>query len=188
LERPEAKAAAFGPRAEFPESSGWKGATRKEEFSAGRFLASGPRDEQPEVTAAGEISHSRGESMKDEKNEGSPRSGVVHRDQRKAPRVSINLPIGLFRTNAAGDSIGRTADASEGGLMLCLSEPIGIGEQLSLKIYSASSFDVGAIESLVEVVWRVDQAESDGDYRTGVKFVEISRMDRERLRELLEKS
>ena len=126
--------------------------------------------------------------MKNEENGGRPHSGAVHLDQRKTPRICINLPIGLCRTNAAGDSIGRAADASEGGLMLFLPEPIGIGEQLSLKIYSASSFDVGAIEALVAVVWRVDQAESDGGYRTGVRFVEISRMDRERLRDLLGKS
>jgi c-di-GMP-binding flagellar brake protein YcgR len=113
------------------------------------------------------------------------RYGTVNFEKRKHPRFSVDLPVEYSRADLYADQ-GRAMNASEGGLLLYLSELIGIGNRLRLKLFFTMGSELNAIETLVEVVWvDVHLGEDWGDYRTGVRFVEISTEDMGKLKSFL---
>jgi len=53
-----------------------------------------------------------------------------------------------------------------------------VGQHLRMKIFFSSDFGLNTIEIVTEVVWLDIHLEKDwGDYRTGVRFVDISLED-----------
>jgi c-di-GMP-binding flagellar brake protein YcgR len=114
-----------------------------------------------------------------------PRYGTVNFEKRKHPRFSVNLPVEYSRTDLFVEQ-GRAINASEGGLLLHLPEQVGMGNHLRLKLFFTMGSDLNAIETVVEVVWVDMHLEKDrGDYRTGVRFVEISTEDVGKLKNFL---
>jgi c-di-GMP-binding flagellar brake protein YcgR len=102
------------------------------------------------------------------------RYGTVNFEKRKHPRFSVDLPVEYSRADLSADH-GRAMNASEGGLLLYLPEHMEIGSHLRLKLFFAMGSDLNAVETLVEVVWVDVHLEKDwGDYRTGVRFADIS--------------
>jgi len=120
--------------------------------------------------------------MKKEENAPKPRYGIVNFEKRKHPRFNVDLPIEYARSDL-GINRGEALNASQGGLLIYLPEKMEVGQHLSLKLFFSSGFEFNTIETLAEVIW-VDVHLSDdwGDYRAGVKFVEISPGDMEKLR------
>jgi len=113
------------------------------------------------------------------------RYGTVNFEKRKHPRFSVDLPVEYSRADLSADH-GRAMNASEGGLLLYLPERIGIGNHLRLKLFFTMGSQLNAIETLVEVAWMDIHLGKDwGDYRTGVKFVEISTEDVGKLKSFL---
>ena len=123
--------------------------------------------------------------MRTEEKETKTRYGTVNFEKRKHPRFSVDLPVEYSRANLSADR-GRAMNASEGGLLLYLPEQIGIGNHLRLKLFFTVGSELDAVETLVEVVW-VDIHLEKGweDYRTGVRFVEISPEEMGKLRSFL---
>ena len=81
---------------------------------------------------------------------------------------------------------GRAENASEGGLEIYFPEEMQIGERLKLKLFfSSSETELNTIEALAEVVW-IDILSGDGEFRSGVKFVDISPEDLVRLKDFLD--
>ena len=119
--------------------------------------------------------------MKKEEKETKPRYGIVNFEKRKYPRYSVDLPMEYARS----DSVvihGQALNASEGGLLVYFPERVEIGQHLSLKLFFSSVSEFNTIETLVEVVWvDVHMIEEREDYRAGVKFVDISPGDLEKL-------
>ncbi len=112
--------------------------------------------------------------MRTEEKGTKSRYGTVNFEKRKHPRFSVDLPVEYSRTDLLADH-GRAMNASEGGLLLYLPEQMEIGNHLKLKLFFTIGSDLNAVETLVEVVWVDVHLEKDwGDYRTGVRFVEIS--------------
>ncbi len=107
--------------------------------------------------------------------------GTVNFENRKYPRVNVDLPFEYDR----GDSVinqGEAINASEGGLLVYFPEKVEIGKVLSLKLFFSPGFEFNAIEATVKVVWVDVHLEEDwGEYRAGVVFVNISLEDLERL-------
>jgi hypothetical protein len=102
------------------------------------------------------------------------RYGTVNFEKRKHPRFSVDLPVEYSRTDLSADH-GRAMNASEGGLLLYLPEQMVIGSYLKLKLFFTMGSELNAVETLVEVVWvDVHLGKDWGDYRTGVRFAEIS--------------
>jgi hypothetical protein len=61
-----------------------------------------------------------------------------------------------------------------------------VGQHLSLKLFFSSRSELNTVETLVEVVWMDLHLEEDRhDYRAGVRFVDISPEDLEKLRGFL---
>jgi c-di-GMP-binding flagellar brake protein YcgR len=124
--------------------------------------------------------------MKKEEEKAKSRYGTVNFEKRKHPRFDVNLPIEYVRSDLVANR-GEAINASEGGLLLYLPEKMEIGQHLSLKLFFSSGSELKNIETLVKVVW-IDfhLGENRGDYRAGVKFIDISPGDMEKLRNLLQ--
>jgi hypothetical protein len=123
--------------------------------------------------------------VREEARNPNARYGTVNFEKRKHPRFSVDLPVEYGRVDLFVDN-GRATNASEGGLLLCLPEQIDIGKHLRLKLFFTMGSELHAVETLVEVVWTDIHLGKDwGDYRTGVRFVEISTEDMSKLKEFL---
>lgn len=126
--------------------------------------------------------------MKKEEEKAKPRYGTVNFEKRKHPRFDVNLPIEYIRSNLVANR-GEAINASEGGLLLYLPEKMEIGQHLSLKLFFSSGSELKTIETLVKVVWMdmyLYLEENRRDYRAGVKFIDISPGDLEKLRNFLQ--
>ena len=123
--------------------------------------------------------------MSTEDRSAKPRYGIVNFEKRQHPRFSVDLPVEYSRMDLSIGQ-GRAVNASEGGLLLYLPEKIDIGNHLRLRLFFPTGSGLNTIETLVAVVWLDLHLGKDwGDYRTGVKFVEISAGDMDRLKDFL---
>jgi c-di-GMP-binding flagellar brake protein YcgR len=114
------------------------------------------------------------------------RYGIANIERRKYPRFSIDLPIEYYQMNSTVPHPGRAINSSEGGLLVYLPEPIEIGQHLRLKLFYSSDSRLNAIETLVEVVWKDIHLDKEwGDYRSGVRFIDISSEDLSKLKRFL---
>jgi len=107
-------------------------------------------------------------------------------EKREFPRSDIDLPVKYSRTNLFFKH-GRTANASEGGLLICLPEKMDIGHHLVLKLFFPLHSGLNIIETVVRVVWMDVHLRKDWtwDYRIGVRFEDISETDRVVLKNFL---
>jgi c-di-GMP-binding flagellar brake protein YcgR len=109
--------------------------------------------------------------------------GVANLERRRHPRFSIDLPIEYHLIPPSLSHTGRALNASEGGLLVYLSQQIEIGQHLKIKLFFASGSHLNSIEVLTEVLWvDIHLGKDWGDYRCGVKFMEISPEDLDRLK------
>jgi len=116
-----------------------------------------------------------------EEKETKPRYGIVNFEKRKYPRYSVDLPMEYARSDSVANH-GQALNAGEGGLLVYFPERVEVGQHLSLKLFFSSMSEFNTIETLVEVVWvDVQMVEKREDYRAGVKFVDISPGDLEKL-------
>jgi c-di-GMP-binding flagellar brake protein YcgR len=114
-------------------------------------------------------------------------SSFVNFELRRYPRHTVDLPVQCYRINSPISHTGRAVNASEGGLMVYLPEKVEIGQHLKLMLSVGSKSALDAIDMITQVVW-VDIGSSmpAEDYRVGVMIVDISSVDRLRLKDLLE--
>lgn len=126
--------------------------------------------------------------MKTEEKAAKLRYGIVNFERRKYPRFSIDLPIEYSQTDSSLGHPGRTANISEGGLLIYLPERVELGQRLRLKLFFASiSESLYTMEVLVEVVWRSSASGEFGkNYPCGVKFIDVRLMDMNKLERFLE--
>jgi c-di-GMP-binding flagellar brake protein YcgR len=112
--------------------------------------------------------------------------GMANLERRKYPRFSIDLPIEYHLLPTSYSRTGRALNASEGGLLVFLSQAIEIGQCLKIKLFFTSGSDLCSIEVVAEVVWMdIHLGEDWGDYRCGVKFLDISLEDINKLKKFL---
>lgn len=107
-------------------------------------------------------------------------------EKRKYPRINVDLPIKYSRAKLFF-RYGLAANASEGGLLVYLPEEMRIGQRLVLKLFFPSHSEFNTFETFVQVVWKDIHLRKDWtwDYRTGVKFVDISPEDMTQLKNYL---
>ncbi len=127
--------------------------------------------------------------MGKEERKTKPQLGIVNFERRKHPRFSLDWPIEYWQINKCKRRSGRTVDISEGGLLLHLSDPLEVGQNLSLNFFIDSAPELHSIEAFgplqVEVVWKDIQLWKNGGYRIGVKFVDISPKDMDKLKNFI---
>src|SRR4030042_1567852 len=115
-----------------------------------------------------------------------PRVGILNLERRKHPRFGVDLPIEYYQTDSSIIHTGRLMNASEGGLLVYLPEQIKIGQHLKMKLFFSFGSDLNIIEILTEVAWEDIHLENGwGDYRFGVRFIDISPDDVKKLKNFL---
>jgi c-di-GMP-binding flagellar brake protein YcgR len=132
------------------------------------------------------LSNIREGLRKIEREESKPRIGIINFERRKHPRFNVDLPVEYTRMESTLRQTGRALNASEGGLLIYFPERMEIGQQLRVKLYFSTGSDLESVECLVEVVWvDIHLGESWGDHRSGVKFVDVSSEDLNKVRKFL---
>jgi len=115
-----------------------------------------------------------------------PRVGIANFERRKHPRFNVDLPIEYYQTDTSAHHSGRMMNASEGGLLVHLPEEMKIGQYLKIKLFFSLGSDLNTIEMLTEVVWEdVHLNKNWGDYRFGVKFIDLPPEDLNKLKNFL---
>ena len=124
--------------------------------------------------------------MKNGEKETKPCYGTVNLEKRRHPRFNVDLPIEYYQNDSSINHTGNAFDASDGGCLLYLTEQVEIGQHLKVKLFFTSGSDLNTIETLAEVAWiDIYLGEVWGDYRCGVKFVDISSENLDRLKDFL---
>jgi c-di-GMP-binding flagellar brake protein YcgR len=124
--------------------------------------------------------------VKNGEKETKPRTGVVNFERRKYPRFSVDLPIEYSRIDSPIRHAGRGLNISEGGLLIYFPEKMDLSQYLRLKLFLPLGSELNAIEVLGEVAWMdIHLGEGWGDYRCGVRFIDISPEDVTNLKNFL---
>ena len=107
-------------------------------------------------------------------------------EKRRFRRSDVDIPVRYSRTNQFFKQ-GRAANASEGGLLICLPEKMDIGHHLVLKLFFPLHSGLDIIEAVVRVVWMDIHLRKDWtwDYRVGVRFEDISQTNMTVLKDFL---
>jgi len=117
----------------------------------------------------------------------SVRAVRAHFERRRHPRFSVHLPIEYWQIGKSRSRPGKAINISEGGLLLQLPERLEIGQVVGLTLFITSGPDLDAIEAVVQVgvLWHGTHVGEDAAYPVGVKFVDISPEDMDKVRTLL---
>jgi len=122
--------------------------------------------------------------IKMEQKEVKPRYGIANFERRTYRRFPMRLPIEYYRANSPVNRTGHALDASEGGLQILFPEQVEVGQNLKVKLFFSSETALNTIEMIVEVVWINTQlAEGEKNYRSGVRFTNISTDNMTKLKE-----
>lgn len=110
----------------------------------------------------------------------------IANEKRKYPRYRVDLPIKYSKTNFIF-KYGRATNASEGGIMAYLPEEIETGQDIALKLFFPSFYELNPLEIVGQVVWTDIHLRRDWgwDYQTGVKFINISPEDKSKFKKFL---
>jgi c-di-GMP-binding flagellar brake protein YcgR len=121
-----------------------------------------------------------------EEKETKPRFGIVNFERRRHPRFNIDLPVEYYLFPSKSRGSGQATNVSEGGLLVYLTEKVEIGQHLQLKLFFPSGSELKTIEMVVEVVWiDIHLGKDWGDFRSGLRFIDISPDNLNRLKTFL---
>jgi c-di-GMP-binding flagellar brake protein YcgR len=124
--------------------------------------------------------------VEEKKKQAESHFGTVNLERRKYPRVTVDLPIEYRRVDSSVRQTGRSQNAGEGGLLLYAPEEMVIGQELMIKLFFSSGVELNTVEMVAQVVWRdMDLGQGPGDRRAGVKFIDISSENLEKLKNFL---
>ncbi len=126
------------------------------------------------------------DTEKQEKDETKPRIGIINFEKRRHPRFTVDLPLEYYRVNSPVPETGRAVNASEGGLLVYFPEEVKVGDHLRLRLFFNVGSELNTIEMVVQIAWvDLHLGREWGDYRSGVRFVDISPEDLDRLKTFL---
>jgi hypothetical protein len=121
----------------------------------------------------------------EKEEESKPGYGIVNFEKRRYPRFSVDLPVEYTRRDLVAKQ-GRVINVSEGGLLVYFSEQMEIGQALRMKLFSLSGSELSMMEIVSQVVWMdVHEGKGWGGYWSGLKFVDISPVDLDKLKSFL---
>jgi hypothetical protein len=111
--------------------------------------------------------------------------GVAKFEERAHPRFLLSLPVEYYPASIDTRGTGHTANASQGGLIVYLRRRFKVGDLLKLKLFFSSGPALNTVESVSQVIWT--EKLKDAEYRCGMKFVDISTEDMDKLNSFLGK-
>jgi len=109
--------------------------------------------------------------------------GVAKFEERAHPRFLLNLPVEYYPASYDKRGMGHTLNASEGGLIIHLRRHFQVGDLLNLKLFFSAGPDLNSVETVSRVMWT--EKLKDAEYRCGMKFVDISPEDKDKLTSFL---
>ena len=107
-------------------------------------------------------------------------------EDRQYTRVLLHLPVEYYINNPKIPRLGHTTNLSPGGVMLNIPEKLDIGQSIRLAIFVSLGKTVEAIKVSSQVIGVAGEDE-DGGFRSGVKFIDLSANDRNKLERFFEK-
>jgi c-di-GMP-binding flagellar brake protein YcgR len=126
------------------------------------------------------------DTEKQEKDEMKPRIGIINFEKRRHPRFTVDLPLEYYRVDSPVPETGRAVNASEGGLLVYFPEEVKVGDRLRLRLFFSIGSDLNTIEMVVQIAWvDLHLGKEWGDYRSGVRFIDISPEDLNKLKTFL---
>src|SRR5512139_796735 len=124
--------------------------------------------------------------MDTEEEETKPHSETGHFERRKYPRFNVDLPIQYNKIALSISHNGRIMNLSEGGMMMHSAERMEIGQHLKSKLTYILGSEIDTVEMQAEVVWRsIYLNKAWGDFRCGVKFLDVAEKDKAKLKTFL---
>ena len=115
------------------------------------------------------------------------KSGVVSIEKRRFPRFNVDLPMKYSEVKIRKKQGGIARDASEGGLLVYLQEKFPIGAKLKIEVFFSHGFRLTPIRAEAEIVWADIRGPEDwGEYKYGLKFINIGKEDFSKLKWLLD--
>jgi hypothetical protein len=116
------------------------------------------------------------------------RKGVVVIEKRKHPRFNLELPLDYLRIREKENYGGIVANASELGILVYLPEKMEMGTTLSTEIFYARDLGLDSIKAIAKVVWADMPARKTwGEYRYGLQFQSIDKLNLSKLKNLFNK-
>jgi len=132
------------------------------------------------------LSEMNRDTEQQEKKETKPRIGIINFEKRRHPRFTVDLPLEYYRVDSPIPETGRAVNASEGGLLVYFPEEVKVGDRLRLRLFFNVGSQLNTIEMVVQIAWvDLHLGREWGDYRSGVRFVDISPEDLDRLKTFL---
>ncbi len=114
------------------------------------------------------------------------KEGIFVVERRKHPRISVELPLDYSLVDSKDTHGGIVANASEGGLLVYLSEAIELGILLKIEIIFVKRSELNTIRGIAKVVWSDLAAKKVwGEHRYGLEFQSFQEGDLHKLETLL---
>ena len=115
------------------------------------------------------------------------KSGIVSVEKRRFPRFNVDLPMKYSEVKVRKKQGGIAHDASEGGLLVYLQERFPIGTRLKIEVFFSHGFRLAPIKAEAEIVWVDIRGPEDwGEYKYGLKFINIGKDEFSKLKGLLD--
>lgn len=117
------------------------------------------------------------------------RKGKSGAEQRKHPRLFVELPLDYSRKGKKTDFGGIVKNASEGGILVYLPEKIDVGELLKIDIYFAKGLELQTVQGLAKIVWAdLAAKETWREHRYGLEFHAMPKRTIQKLKNLLKEA
>lgn len=124
---------------------------------------------------------------KKEKDKSKSKEGIFIVERRKHPRISVELPLDYSLVDSKDTHGGIVTNASEGGLLVYLSEAIELGTLLKIEIIFVKGSALNTIRGIAKVLWSDLAAKKAwGEYRYGLQFQSFQEGDLKKLKTLLQ--
>jgi c-di-GMP-binding flagellar brake protein YcgR len=124
---------------------------------------------------------------KKEKDKSKSKEGIFIVERRKHPRIRVELPLDYSLADREETYGGIVANASEGGLLVYLSETTELGALLKIEILFVKGSELNTIRGIAKVVWSDLAAKKAwGEYRYGLQFQSFQEGDLKKLKTLLQ--
>jgi c-di-GMP-binding flagellar brake protein YcgR len=124
---------------------------------------------------------------KKEKDKSKSKEGIFIVERRKHPRIRVELPLDYSLADREETYGGIVANASEGGLLVYLSQTTELGALLKIEILFVKGSELNTIRGIAKVVWSDLAAKKAwGEYRYGLQFQSFQEGDLKKLKTLLQ--
>ena len=108
------------------------------------------------------------------------------KNRRKHPRMVLDLPLEYRVTNIPHAHGALIVNGSEMGLLIESVKNIPVGTNLNIAVLFPKEYELANFEVSAQIVWKEIYWKEDWEgYQYGLEFIQISKNDHQKLRQLL---